>query len=102
MEKMKAKIYKYSDTARIIDLPDKKIRSIGVEILSGDEVVTFNFEDGEIIRVDACDCIRLASFEDGYYTVEGSDIEAWLNWTPDKDSIGGYSYERKWLFDKED
>ncbi len=74
---MKTKIYNYTN-AREIEIKDKPIDYIRVELISGDEVVTIHYTDSTQETFDSNDC-RYMNFYDGSYVVKGSDIEKWLN-----------------------
>lgn len=96
---MKMKIYDYDDKVKEIEIPDdKQIESIDVRICSGDETGYINFTDNTSIMFDAS-CTRCMLFDDGYYNVEGDDIEAWLNWIPTHgEYLLPYSYMRQMAF----
>lgn len=96
---MKASVYDYNNVAKIVDLPEiDSILSISVDIITGDEVVTFKIKDGAPIRVDACNCKRLATYRDYSYIVEGKDdIRRWLNYVPPRNCIC-VAYDRHYKF----
>lgn len=79
---MYIKIYDYNNNAEMVEIPDgKKIKSIDVTILSGDETGYISFTDGTRKEFDASDC-RMMSFDDGSYTVSSKKIDEWINWKP--------------------
>ena len=96
---MKIKIYDYDDKVKEIEIPDdKQIESINVRIYSGDETGFINFTDDTSIIFDASDN-RCMSFDDGFYIVEGDDIQKWLNWTSTHgEYLLPYSYMRQMVF----
>lgn len=89
-------IYDYDDKEVQVEVPDKEIKEIFVHVLSGDETGLIEFADGTSIHFDASNC-RMMSFDDGCYSVEGEDIEKWLNFEPNKNSFC-YSYDRQEIF----
>lgn len=93
-------IYNYANEETSIDLPNKPIKEINVIIISGDEVVAINFEDGEELEFDSSNC-RLIQYYEGFYIVEGEKIDEWLSFHPDKKSIYTFAQQRKILFDNE-
>ena len=86
------KIYDYDNKEVIIELPDKEIKEVFVNVLSGDETGEVEFVDGTTIDFDASKA-RIMDFCDGYYTVSGEEIEKWLNYVPS--GKGTVSYERQ-------
>ena len=92
----KMKIYDYDNKEVIIELPDKEIKEVFVNVLSGDETGEVEFVDGTTIDFDASK-ERIMDFCDGYYTVSGGDIEKWFNYVPS--GKGTISYERQNKFD---
>jgi hypothetical protein len=92
-------IYDYANATKEITLPDKDIAEITVIVLSGDETGCIEFTDGTEIKFDASDC-RLTDYYDGIYTVEGEDIQKWIDFEPSGNRA--VSYERQSIFDTED
>ena len=100
---MNIKVYDYDNNVKMIEIPDdKKIESLDIAILSGDETGYIFFTDGSRQKFDASDN-RIMSFDDGFYTVPHKRVDAWLNWKPYGTT---YSYERQddfaYLDDEED
>lgn len=92
---MEMVIYDFNDAHKEVELPDKKISEIFVEVLSGDETGFVKFEDGGMVEFDASDC-RCHDFHDGFYLVTGEAIQKWLSYEPtDKETN---SYRRQNLF----
>lgn len=89
-------VYDYADREFPVEIPDKKIESIFVRVLTGDETGFIDFVDGTSLMFDASDC-RVEDFYDGSYIVEGEDIEKWLTYKPSGERT--CSYERQELFD---
>ena len=77
---MKAFIYDYDDTQSEITFKDKPIEIIFVIKISGDELFTVVYSDGEIEEFDATlytKAFRTMSFFDGCYVVKKEEIEKW-------------------------
>lgn len=80
----------------IVDYKDERIPAyigdienidyIQVEVLSGDEVITVWYKDGEYKELDSSQC-RLKDYYDGDYEVPSEQIEKWSN-------MPGSSYDR--------
>lgn len=85
------RIYDYANRPKDVELDDKKITAIHVEIKSGDEFVTVVYEDGQRAVFDSS-ITRSIDYEDGEYVVQGDEIERWLHYQPKK--TGTASYER--------
>jgi hypothetical protein len=83
-KQMIIKVYDYGDGAKEITLPDKEISLICITILSGDETGFVRFSDGETIWFDAIAGrgMRLHTFYDGQYIVDGEDIQKWIDFKP--------------------
>ena len=82
----KIKIYDYANKEVLIEVPRKKIKSIFVHVLSGDETGKIIFMGGSSALFDASKS-RTVSFDDGYYVVNGEKIKKWLEYTPNKDYV---------------
>lgn len=93
---MRTVIYDYDNMAVEIFLQDKPIRELFVEVKSGDEILTVDYEDGTSEHFDSCQSYRLIGFDDGSYIVPKEKVEAWLSWEPVK--AGTYSYDRQRAF----
>ena len=65
---MKITIYDYNNKQKILNIPDKAIKEIQVDVQSGDETGTIIFKDGEKINFDASES-RFISYHDGSYIV---------------------------------
>ena len=100
---MKTKIYNYADSETEIELQDKPIEIMFVEIISGDEVLTVIYEDHTIERFDADDW-RTASYADASYPVFKECLNEWFIFDPEKDLDPKYptrySYARQEKFCK--
>lgn len=96
---MKMQIYDYANRKHFVELPNKEIKSIFVLVLSGDETGEVEFTDGTSVGFDASNA-RLMDYNDGYYLVEGEDIQKWLNWKASEDSIV-VSYDRQRAFSED-
>lgn len=80
-------IVDYKDERIKVDIGDiENIDYIQVEVLSGDEVITVWYKDGEYKDLDSSQC-RLKDYYDGEYEVPSEQIEKWSN-------VPGSSYDR--------
>lgn len=99
---MRMKIYDYENRPVEVELPDKEIKVILVQVLTGDETGYVLFEDGSQLSFDAS-TTRVTDYDDGLYIVTREYLAEWFNWEPTKDglSTGIYSYDRKdWYWDR--
>ena len=94
---MKAVIYDCYDDEKVCDLGCEPIRELVVEVISGDEVLTVIYQNGERKRFDSSET-RFMSFADGLSIInDQKGIEKWLKWKPKKDSRG-YARDRQAAF----
>lgn len=92
------KIYDYANNEVDVELPDKEIGEIYVQVISGDETGIVNFTDGTHIYFDASES-RMIGYDDGFYIVEGDMINKWLAWKPSDKRTA--SYERQdWVLEE--
>lgn len=92
---MEMVIYDFDNSTKKVELPDKEITEIFVEVVSGDETGCVTFVDGDEVDFDASDC-RYYDCHDGCYFVTGEAIQKWLSYEPtDKETN---SYRRQNLF----
>lgn len=93
---MKAAVYGCDNIAKIVELPDiESILGIFVDIVSGDEIVTFYIKDQKPIKVDSCSSRRLFCSDESMYCVNGYDnIRRWLNYAPTSNCYCA-AYERR-------
>ena len=91
---MTTKIYYYNGDEVPITIPCgvSDLLLIHVEVISGDERVTFVMKNGETLTCDAGYSRRVMDFFDGCYNVKGDDIQAWLDYD------GGSAYSRQSKF----
>lgn len=75
---MKFKIYDYNGKATEVDTGDKGIKELFVQVLSGDEVVTVDYDDGTKETFDSSDNRRVSYVEESYI-VEKDRIKDWVN-----------------------
>lgn len=73
---MKFKIYDYKNRVTEVEVPDKPIQFILVNILSGDETGTVYFEDDTSQAFDASSNRSEDAF-DGSYVVKGDEVNKW-------------------------
>ena len=88
---MEVKIYDYDNNVVEVELPNKDIESIFVTIVSGDEIVTFNFVDGTSLTRDSSSS-RNMDFYDGNYMVCRNKVKEWIDFKPTHGKTA--SYER--------
>ena len=93
---MKFNIYDYKDRAIEIDTKGRKVASISVCVLSGDERIDIMYEDGSFGMID-CSSDRFINYHDGDYELSGDKLLEWMEYTPAKDEKG-ISYKRLWKF----
>ena len=99
---MTTKIYYYNGDEVLVTIPCEvsDLLCLHVEVISGDERVTFITKDGRAYTRDA-GRDRCMDFNDGSYDVRGEDIQKWL----DYDAGSAYSRQRKfcgWDDDEDD
>lgn len=92
-------VYDYNNSNTIVPLKNghttKDIKSIYVTILTGDEVGTIYYNDGDSQQFDAFTDPRgrYNDFNDGSYTVK--DVQRWIDFKPDEeDRWCTYAYQR--------
>ena len=93
---MKFNIYDYNDKAVEIDTKGRKVASISVEVVSGDECIEIMYENGSFEMVDSSSN-RYINYYDGGYELSGDKLSEWMECTPAKEKKG-ISYERLWKF----
>ena len=99
---MRITVYDYNNKQKILNMPDKEIKEIYVNVQSGDETGRITFQDGESIYFDASSN-RNYSYDDGDYTVTGDNIQKWINFVPPLYTTASYNRlnaVRKWLTDE--
>lgn len=84
-------IYNYLNEISYVELPNKTIVEIYVNVLSGDETGYFLFEDGTRVPFDADFHTRNTDHYDGHYIVRGDEINRWVNFETNGITV---SYER--------
>lgn len=94
--KMKFNIYDYNDKAVEVDTKGRKVASISVCVLSGDERIEIMYEDGSFGMIDSSSD-RFINYHDGDYELSGDKLLEWMEYTPAKDE-NGISYERLYKF----
>ena len=75
---MKFTIYDYNSKATEVDTGDKEIKELFVQVLSGDEVVTVDYDDGTKKTFDSS-TNRYVSYVEESYIVEKDRIQDWVN-----------------------
>lgn len=90
---MTTKLYYYNGDEVPVTIPCEvsDLLVIHVEVISGDERVTFITKNGKTYTRDA-GYDRRMDFLDGGYDVKGDDIQAWLDYD------GGSAYSRQSKF----
>lgn len=81
---MKFNIYDYKDNAVEIDTKGRKVASISVCVLSGDECIDIMYEDGGFGMID-CSSDRFINYHDGDYELSGDKLLKWMEYTPTKE-----------------
>lgn len=93
-------IYDCNNFSKKVILPDDKlIVAIEVSILSGDEVVTFSFDDKTSSTFDSSNSRNLSFFDSAYTLETEDDILKWLNFTPPKNCISAAYCRRDMYID---
>ena len=92
---MKIKIYNYCNEVVEIDVV-KEIKEIFVEVVSGDEIINIEYEDGSYEFFDSSHNSRLMNFDDGCYTIKKDKINEWNDFKFTKGRT--FSYERLYKF----
>lgn len=92
---MKIKIYDYCNIEVEIDVV-KEIKEIFVEVVSGDEIIHIEYEDGSYDVFDSCPNGRIIGFDDGCYTIEKDKINEWNDFEFTEGRT--FSYERLYKY----
>ena len=71
-------IYDFNGRATEVDTFDKVIRDIFVQVLSGDEVVTVDYDDGTSKTFDSSHN-RTVDYVDGSYILYPNNLQDWVN-----------------------
>ena len=74
---MKIQIKDYAGDTKVVDLGESKIKTATLTVLSGDEVLTVDYDDGRRSQFDSSDD-RIMDFFDDVDVYTGSDLEAFL------------------------
>lgn len=74
---MKFKITDFANNKKEV-IVEKPIFNINVLILSGDEIVTINYEDGTFEEINSCGDGRLIDYYDGQYMVPKHLLQQWI------------------------
>lgn len=102
MNNLRVTVYDYNNKQKILNIPDKDIKEIWVNVQSGDETGRITFNDGESVYFDASSD-RTYSFDDCSYIVTGENIQKWLDFVPSLYKTASYERvdkTRKWLNDE--
>ena len=80
---MKLKIMDYAHREYYAqDVPLEDVERVRVKVVSGDEILTIQFKDGETRILDVADVNddhRLIGFYDGEYSVSNKELADWNN-----------------------
>lgn len=71
----------YSHKSYKTDIPVADVDSLYVMVITGDELIQANMNDGSVKMIDALDfmdCDRAIDYFDGEYGVHKDDLEEWL------------------------
>lgn len=71
-------IYDFNDRATKVDTGDKVIKDLFVQVLSGDEVVTAEYDDGTRETFDSSNN-RWNSYVEGSYIIDREHLQDWIN-----------------------
>lgn len=71
-------IYDFNGRATEVDTFDKVIRDIFVQVISGDEVVTVDYDDGTSKTFDSSNN-RMVDYVDGSYILYPNNLQDWVN-----------------------
>lgn len=74
---MKIQIKDYSGSTKVVDLGESKIKTATLTVLSGDEVLTVDYDEGQRKTFDSSDD-RMMDFFDDVEVYSGADLEAFL------------------------
>ena len=96
-KKIKFNIYNFMNEATEVDTEDKEIRFIKVEVVTGDEWIQIQYEDGTKRNYRSDNAIM--NFYDGEYIVSKERIQEWIDLEKVTDRT--ISYYRLEEFDKE-
>ena len=96
---MKFNIYDYKDNAVEIDTKGRKVASISVDVISGNERIEIMYKNGSFVMIDSSSD-RFTNYHDGYYELSGDKLSEWMEYTPAKDEKG-ISYKRLYKFDSD-
>lgn len=78
---MKFNIYNFNNEATEVDTGDKEIQRLYVQVLTWDEVVTVEYNDGTRETFDSSNN-RFVDFVEGFYIVEQNCLQDWINYVP--------------------
>ena len=95
---MKFKIYDYNGKATEVDTGDKEIKGLFVQVLSGDEVVTVEYDDGTSETFDSSDS-REYSYIEEFYIVEKDSIQDWISYVSTDTNTNDVPHKRAYEFD---
>jgi len=78
---MKFNIYNFNNEATEVDTGDMEIQRLYVQVLTWDEVVTVEYNDGTRETFDSSNN-RFVDFVEGFYIVEQNCLQDWINYVP--------------------
>ena len=94
---MKFKIYDYNGKATEVDTGDKKIKELFVQVLSGDEVVTVDYDDGTSETFDSSDSREYSYMEESYF-VKKDGIQDWMSYVSTDTNTNDVPHKRAYKF----
>ena len=94
---MKFNIYNYNGKATEIDTGDKGIKELFVQVLSGDEIVTVDYDDGTSETFDSSDSREYSYMEESYF-VEKDNIQDWISYVSDDTNMNDVPHKRAYKF----
>ena len=78
---MKFNIYDYNGRATEVDTGDNIIKQLFVQLMSGNEVVSVEYDDGERETFYSSNN-RWNSYVEGSYIVEQDHLQQWIDYAP--------------------
>lgn len=94
---MKFKIYDYNGKATEVDTGDKEIKELFVQVLSGDEVVTVDYDDDTSETFDSSDSREYSYMEESYFIGKDS-IQDWISYVSTDTNTNDVPHKRAWKF----
>ena len=94
---MRFNIYDFNGRARKVDTGDKVINRLFVQVLSGDEVVTVDYDDGTSETFDSSDSREYSYMEESYF-VKKDGIQDWMSYVSTDTNTNDVPHKRAYKF----